>query len=250
MKEAKAFLEGYPSETPVTLTHYVAIIIAHCLGKYSELNHVLRGGKLYERLQTDVFISTLLRTAKGKDLSGFVVRDVTCKGLAEVAAECGAGATKLRHGEDREMARVQRLVEKMPNWLLRMMLNIQEFFQYTLNMSLGLFGLPKDRFGSVMVTNIGALGIDNALIPLSPYSRCAMIIGVGKPREAPVVENGDVVAGTCVTISFTFDHRYADGAHGAHVLRRFEKVFLNPHKYSSLFANKGDGGEGKEIVAY
>jgi chloramphenicol O-acetyltransferase len=42
-----------------------------------------------------------------------------------------------------------------------------------------------------------------------------------------------------VTISFTFDHRYADGVHGGMLLRRFQKVFLNPHRYPRSSAAEG-----------
>ena len=97
------------------------------------------------------------------------------------------------------------------------------------------FGIPRDRFGSVIISNIGALGVKNALIPLSPYSRCPMIIGIGKPYETAIVENGAVAVRNCVTLSFTVDHRYADGVHGAQLLQRFQKIFLNPYKHPNIF---------------
>jgi hypothetical protein len=232
---ALAFLESWPGTPRPTLTHFVAKVAAHCLGQYPELNHVLRGGNLYRRNQTDVFITTLLRTPRGKDLSGFIVRDVSAKSLAEVAALCAEGAERLRRNEDPEVNRIQQLVGRLPTWLLRPLLLVQEFLQYTLNVSLGFSGLPRDQFGSVMITNIGALGIDNAFIPLSPYSRCPVIIGIGRPREMPVVKDGAVAVSTCVTVTFTFDHRHADGAHGAHLLRRFQKVFANPAGFRRIF---------------
>ena len=86
-----------------------------------------------------------------------------------------------------------------------------------------------------MITNIGALGIDNALVPLSPYTRCPLIIGVGKVRREPVVRGDEVVIGKKICITFTFDHRYADGAHGAHIVRRFQKLFTQPERFRELF---------------
>ena len=58
---ARRFLESLDSETPPTLTHYVAKILAHCLEQYPQLNHMLRWGSLYPRKQVDVFISPPLR---------------------------------------------------------------------------------------------------------------------------------------------------------------------------------------------
>jgi pyruvate dehydrogenase E2 component (dihydrolipoamide acetyltransferase) len=86
-----------------------------------------------------------------------------------------------------------------------------------------------------MITNIGALGIENAFVPLSPYSRCPLLLAVGKPRMIPIVRDGQVVPASSVIITFTFDHRYVDGAHGSHLLRRFQKVFANPEAYRRVF---------------
>ena len=232
---ALAFLETCASDTPLTLTHYVTKIAAHCLNKFSELNHVLRMGNLYRRNNVDIFITTILKTRKGKDLSGFVIRDADKTPIGQIATIAEARALDLRKNRDKEHLKVQQIVNPIPSFFLRFLLSIQEFLQFTLNLALPSFGLPKDRFGSAMITNIGALGIENAFIPLSPYSRCPLIVGVGKPKMAPLVQGDKVVVGKSVTITFTFDHRYADGAHGSHLIRRFKKMFLNPEAYRNIF---------------
>jgi len=232
---ALAFLRTWSGETPLTLTHYVTKIVAHCLDKYSELNHVLRMGNLYERKQVNIFITTLLHGSAGKDLSGFVIRDVNRTSIAEIATICKSRADDLRQNRDEENLKVQQIVRSVPTLLLRPLLLMQEFLQFTLNISSPFLGMPKDRFGSAMITNIGALGIESALIPLSPYSRCPVLIGIGKPRKIPVVRDDKVIASNSIIINFTYDHRYADGAHGSHLMRRFKKVFVHPEMYRSVF---------------
>ena len=49
-----------------------------------------------------------------------------------------------------------------------------------------------------------------------------------------------MVAADSVMITFTFDHRYADGAHGSHLLRRFQKVFASPTAYRGVFDGKAE----------
>ena len=232
---AMEFLKTCTSDTPLTLTHYVTKIAAHCLHRYAELNHVLRKGNLYKRNHVDIFITTLLKTRKGKDLSGFVIRDADKTPIAQIAVIAEERALALRQNRDKENLKVQQIVNPLPSGLLRLLLVIQEFLQFTLNISIPGLGMPKDRFGSAMITNIGALGIENAFIPLSPYSRCPLIIGVGKPKTVPLVQDDRVVVGKSVTITFTFDHRYADGAHGSHLIRRFKKIFMNPSAYGTVF---------------
>ena len=231
---ALEYLKTCPSETPLTLTHLVAKIAAHCLNKYAELNHVLRMGNLYKRKSTDIFITTLLKSRKGKDLSGFIVRNVDQRSLAELADICKVRVEALRRNTDEENLKVQQIVNPIPSFVLRPLLLMQEWLQFTLNLSIPCLGMPKDRFGSAIITNIGALGIENAFIPLSPYSRCPLLIGIGKPRQIPVVQDGAVVPANSVILTFTFDHRYADGAHGSHLMRRFKKVFADPAAYPGV----------------
>ena len=237
VEAADAFLKTLPTPRP-SLTHYVAKIVAHCLEEHPALNHVIRGGNLYRRGQTDVFITTLLKGETGYDLSGFVLRNVPQKDLSTLANESKIEAEKLKDGTDVEMARVAELTQKLPAWVLRLVMRFQHFFHFTLNTSLRVFGLPDDRFGSVMISNFGPLGLETGLVPLSPYCRCPLIIGIGRPRPLPIVRDGAVVVAECVNISFTFDHRYADGAHGAQMMKKLQKVFLNPNRFPEIFQNE------------
>ncbi len=237
VEAADAFLKTLPTPRP-SLTHYVAKIVAHCLEEHPALNHVIRGGNLYRRGQTDVFITTLLKGETGYDLSGFVLRNVPQKDLSTLANESKIEAEKIKDGTDVEMARVAELTRKLPAWILRLVMRFQHFFHFTLNTSLRVFGLPDDRFGSVMISNFGPLGLETGLVPLSPYCRCPLIIGIGRPRPLPIVRDGVVVAAECVNISFTFDHRYADGAHGAQMMKKLQKVFLNPNRFPEIFQNE------------
>ena len=213
----------------------MAKILGHCLQKHPDLDHVLRSNALYRRPRTDLYITTLLKLKGGLDLSGFTLTDVPTKSLNELAVEAGALAERLRHGEDPETQRTKEVTEKLPAWLLRPLIALQDWCHFTLNLSLRAFGMPNDRFGSAIVTNFGPLGLQNGLVPLSPYCRCPLMIGIGKPRKIPVVEGETIVARECVTISFTFDHRYADGAHGAQLMRLFQKIFTDPERYAPIF---------------
>lgn len=235
VEAAEAFLKNYPAEVRPTMTHYIAKIVAHCLEKHPELNHLLSRRHLYRRARTDIFITTLLKTRDGLDLSGFTLFDAPRLSLGAMAALSKEATERLRDGTDPDLARIRTLTARLPGWLLGPLFRIQGFFQYTLNLSLERLGIPDDKFGSAMITHFGPLGIDNALVPLSPYCRCPLILGVGRTRPTPIVRDGQVVAADCVTISFTFDHRYADGAHGAQMMRLFQKVFVNPQRYASVF---------------
>ncbi len=235
---AERFLKGIHTDVAPTLTHFVAMIMADCVRRQPEFNRFLRAGKLYPRKSMDAFITTMLRGKKGKDLSGFEIPDICNLSIMECARVSAREADRLRKGEDAEMVAVQKKIDMLPSGLLRLVMSIQEFVAYRLNWNPRIVGMPKDRFGSFMISNIGALGLERALIPLSPYSRCPIIIGLGKPREEAIVRDGEIVIEKVVTMSMTFDHRFADGAQGALVLRRFQKIFANPEGFLDVFGMK------------
>jgi hypothetical protein len=58
----------------------------------------------------DIFITTLLNTAKGKDLSGFVIRHANRLPIAEIARIAKVRAEDLRLNRDPENLKVQQIV--------------------------------------------------------------------------------------------------------------------------------------------
>jgi pyruvate dehydrogenase E2 component (dihydrolipoamide acetyltransferase) len=70
--------------------------------------------------------------------------------------------------------------------------------------------------GTATVTNLGAYGIDAFTPVLNPPQ--ALVLGVGRIQQRPVVEDGALVVGTTSVLSLTFDHRVTDGAPAARLL--------------------------------
>ncbi|MDD4528121.1 MAG: 2-oxo acid dehydrogenase subunit E2 [Candidatus Margulisbacteria bacterium] len=223
------------NKNDVTLTHLVVKILGECFYKYNVLNLVLIRNKLFLRKETNVFVSTLLRTKKGKDLSGFSVKNVPDLTIEQVSEIVSKEVDFLRKSKESELEGFQSIVRWIPSMLLGIVYKIIDFVIYTLNLSPRIFGLPSDPIGSVIVTNLGSLGLENAFVPLSPYTRCPLIVAIGKTKMKPVVDNGQVVAKEITSLNFTLDHRYADGADAGLFLHYFKKIFENPESYSSVF---------------
>jgi hypothetical protein len=119
----------------------------------------------------------------------------------------------------------------LPNALVHPMLEALGFLTYTLNLDLEWAGVPRDPFGSVMITNIGSIGLEQAFAPLVPYSRCPLVVSLGAITDEPVVEDGRVVPGKVMRISATFDHRVLDGAHAAAMVKTVKAYLEDPYKH-------------------
>ncbi len=243
MSKALEFAEAYSRQhgVRITPTHLAAKAITHCLQVRPELNGLLRHGKVYLRRHVSIFFHVNVpgRAVNGdRDeriaqavLSGTTVHETEMKSLAEIARAFRAQAAEVRRGRDPSFVACLRIVSLLPWRLVRGFLNLGSWLVYGLNLDLGFLGLPKDPFGSVMITNVGGMGIDVAWAPLVPYTRVPLLLALGTIRDKAVVENGEVKARPVLSIGVTFDHRLIDGVHAAQMSDEFKSCFAEPAKY-------------------
>ena len=245
-----AYIEAFRAATGkhVTLTHLLAKIAAACVAQMPDANALLRFNQLYLRRRIGIFFQVAMQDPEtGElDLSGTTVFDADKKSLAEIVDEFAANVARVRALKDPTLEKTRSLFKGLiPSLLLNWTLKLVSFLCYTLNLNLSWAGLPRDPFGSVMVTNIGSLGLDQAFVPLVPYSRVPLLIAVGSVRDAPVVEDGQVVVGKEMTLSATFDHRILDGTHAAVLARTVREWFDDPFGHFDPLEPRPDAdGEG------
>ena len=92
----------------------------------------------------------------------------------------------------------------------------------------GNLGLDQVTGGTFTISNLGAIGVDTFTPVLNPPE--AAILGVGRIVNKPVVsESGELVAGTRMSLSLTFDHRLNDGAAAARFLQRIGQYIEQPY---------------------
>lgn len=216
----------------ITLSHVMARAVALALADMPDANAMLRWGRIYLRQDVDVFFQVVMKDpVSGEvDLSGLTIRQADTKDVSTIAAEFATLAEKVRAGKDAEKEQTRSLFKKMPGWLAGWVLDLTGFLIYGLNLDLRWLGLPKDPFGSVMVTNIGSLGLEEAYVPLVPYSRVPLLLAMGAVKKVPVVDpdTDAVVVKRQMRVFATFDHRLLDGAHAAKMAARLAEVFADP----------------------
>ena len=228
MTEAQPFLERLRRESGVrvTPTHLVAKAIATALQRYPESNAIIRRRWVYQRESVDVFIQVV--SDEGEDLSGIKVANADQKSVVEIARELTERAERIRAHRDPELERTKGMLDRVPNFLLGAMMKLTEFATHGLGLDLTRFGLKPDPFGTAMVSNIGTFGIDWALAPLVPFSRCAIVLLVGTVQPRPLVVDGQVMARPVLIVGVTFDHRLLDGAQSARLAKVVCDVIAHP----------------------
>lgn len=232
MEKALRYIDEFRAATGrrLTLTHMMAKAIGAVLEAMPDANAILRWNRIYLRERIGVFFQVVREDPRtGEiDLSGLTVYDPETKSLGEIVDEFAKTTGKVREGTDKT-TKSRGLFRLIPYFAINAFTKLISFLSYTLNLRLP--GVPGDPFGSVMVTNIGSIGLDEAYPPLVPYSRVPMIVAMGAVRDVPVVEDGEVVPGKVMQICASFDHRVLDGAHAAVMVKTVRGWFEEPYDH-------------------
>ena len=246
MDRAMEYLQEFRERTGkrLTVTHLIARAVAEALKRCPDANAILRFNRIYLRKRIGIFMQVVM-TDEGEDkidLSGVTIYDVEQKSLAELCDEVQEKVDVVRKRKDPALEKSRNSFRFVPFCLLNVFLKFLSFLSVTLNLDLRWMGIPQDGFGSIMITNIGTLGLDLAYVPIVPWSRVPMLLATGEVQERPMVEDGEVVIRKQMKISATFDHRLIDGFHASVMSRTLRSWLTEPYKHFGPIPGADDRG--------
>jgi pyruvate dehydrogenase E2 component (dihydrolipoamide acetyltransferase) len=157
-----------------------------------------------------------------------LIRECDKKTPEEICKELQKSASRIKKGDDFEYQKMKSSLRYVPTFLVGPILKLMGFFLYGLNLWSPLLNAPRDSFGSMMITSVGMLGIDNGFAPLVPYSRCPGLMAVGEIRKKAVIVDNEVCIRPILNIGVTMDHRHIDGKGASYMLRAFRNYLENP----------------------
>lgn len=236
MDAALAYQREFREKTGrrLTITHMMAKAAAAVFEGMPDANAILRFNRIYLRNDIAIFFQVAMKDEHtGElDLSGATVHHAETKTLLEVVDDFQATVERVRSRRDKQLEGTRSTMSKVPLMLMNSVLKTVAFLSYTLNLDLGFLGIPRDPFGSCMITNIGSLGLEEAYVPLVPYSRVPLILATGAVRKEFVVgEDDQPEVAQMMKIFATFDHRILDGAHASHMSKTMRKWFEDPYTH-------------------
>jgi pyruvate/2-oxoglutarate dehydrogenase complex dihydrolipoamide acyltransferase (E2) component len=242
MDSAVDYIKRYREQTGqrLTVTHMVARAIAAAFEKVPDANAVLRFNRIYLRKNIGVFMQVVM-TDEGEDkidLSGVTIYDVAEKNLSQIVTEVEEKVDVVRKRKDPVLEKSRGLFHKIPSLFLNLFVKLLSLLLVTFNLDLRKFGLPKDPFGSVMITNVGSLGLDLAYAPLVPYSGVGLVLATGEVQQRAVVEDDEVVIRKMMNLNATFDHRFIDGYHAAVMSRTVRAWLQKPEEHFGPIVKK------------
>src|SRR5438874_3920130 len=233
MDEAMRYMAEFRARTgrKLTVSHMMAKVAAMALKEVPDANAVLRFNRIYLRKRIGIFFQVVMTDeGAGKtDLSGATIYDVERKSLVEIYDDFCAKVDKVRKRQDPALESTRKTFLSIPYIMLNRLLKIISFFSFALHLDLRWAGIPSDPFGSMMITNVGSLGLDTAYVPLVPYSRVPILLALGNVRDAAVVRDGKLTVGKIMKVNATFAHRFIDGFHASVLSRVVREWFEHPY---------------------
>jgi pyruvate/2-oxoglutarate dehydrogenase complex dihydrolipoamide acyltransferase (E2) component len=215
----------------LTVSHLMAKASAMALEACPEANAILRWNRIYLRKRIGVFFQVLMTDQGKADLSGATLYDLERKSLLEIVDEFAQKVALVRQKEDPALEKTRGTFQRLPYLFLRPVLRVLSFLSYTLNLDLRRFGIASDPFGSLMITNIGSLGLDTAYAPLVPFSRVPLLFAIGEAKDQVLVEDGRPAVGKVMNVNATMDHRVVDGFHAARIASVLREWMENPEAH-------------------
>lgn len=232
MEKAVDYIQQFRRKTGrhLTVTHLVTKAVAEALKRCPDANAILRFNRIYLRKHVNVSV-LVVQTDEGSgkvDLTAAKIADCDKKSLVDIADELDRAVKRARSREDKALEKGKSTVQLIPYMFMNVFLKVIAFLMYTLNIDPQLFGMPRDAFGSVTITNVGSLGLDVAYVPLVPYTHVPIFVAPGEVKDVPVVEDGKVVPGKIMNVSASFDHRFIDGYHAGVLSKTLRTMLEDP----------------------
>jgi len=226
-----AFVEEAREATGVrlTLTTMVGRALAKAFADNPDLNVHMHKSHFIHRDSVSIFF--IVSASEGNELSGVKVDRADEKSALDIAGELSERAQRIRTGDDVELGKTKKMIGSTPRRLLKWSIRFSAWLTTDRGVNLPQFGLPKEAFGSAMVTSVGMFGIGHAYAPLASYYRVPLLVLVGEVADKPWVIDGEVVARPILNLTATIDHRYIDGYHASRLARSVREYVEDPKRF-------------------
>lgn len=174
----------------------------------------------------DVSVGFAVDIGQGTDLAPCKVPDADTLTPAEIATAVWSGVRKLRAGVDEGFNLTTRIAAWVPGPLMRPLMMASSTWLGGLGRP--LLGQEGNPLGSVFISNVQPLGVEEVFLAPVPFARTPVYISLGVVTDRPVVRDGQVVIVPQFTLCLTGDHRLVDGVQCAIYFDALKRYLADP----------------------
>lgn len=208
----------------LTAMHVVGAAAARALRTVPAGNARVLGGRVLPH--ADVSVAFAVDIGRGSDLAPVKVPAADVLTPGEIATAVWRGVRALRGGTDPGFRTSSRVAAAVPVPLMRPLMSVASVVLGGLG--LPLFGQQGSPLGSVFLSNVAPLGIEEVFLAPVPFARAHVYLALGTVTERPVVRDGGVVPVRQMTLCLTGDHRIIDGVQAGIYLAELRRLLAEP----------------------
>lgn len=191
----------------LTIMHVLGAAAAQAALAVPAANTRVRGGRVVPF--DDISIGFAVDIGQGTDLAPCKISGAAALTPAEIATATWEGVRALRSGSDPGFNTSTKVAGYLPTPLMKPMMLATSYL-------LGGWGLPLlgqkgNPLGSVFISNVAPLGVEEVFLAPLPFARTPVYISLGVVTDRAVVRDGAVVVVPQFTLCLTGDHRLVDG---------------------------------------
>jgi len=219
---------GWLDERGFSLFELMLCGYVRALATRPDLHRFVVGRRLYQRKDIELSFAVKKQLADGAALTMVKVRFDPDDDVAAVSRRLrdaiGVGRGDVPVASEKEMM----LVTRLPRVLVRFLVWAQGVLDY-FNMLPSSLIRNDPLYASMVVANLGSIGLDAAYHHLYEYGTVPLFAAIGRVHKAQWVDTaGQVSVRDVVEVRYAFDERIADGFYAARSLERFKDWIEDP----------------------
>ena len=193
------------------------------------LNQFIMKGRQYRR--NEITVSLMVKknmsvegeeTSVKMDFRGDETPEEVKERLNEMIEKEKSGA-----GEDNDMDALVKVLDKIPDWLLRKVVRFLKFLDRHNMMPYPVIKASPFH-ASAFVTNMGSLGINAIYHHIYNFGTVGIFLAIGRKNKSLKMVKGEVVEEKTLKLAFVSDERICDGYYYATALKQFFRYLKRP----------------------
>lgn len=232
--ELEKWLDEYHAKTgrKLNFLHVYMTYAGLQLHEQHRLNRYVCGNRFYQRDGVTVSVSAKKKKENGGKivlLKVPVLKDDTVGAVTDRFLDLlGEGREKENIYQEKEM----NFFTKLPPFVLKGFLKLAKFLD-RYHLLPGKFVDPDPLYTSIVIANIGSVGLEAAYHHLYDYGNCPFFAMIGCTKDQLVIKDGTQQVRRQLEIKYAFDERVEDGLACAFGLEKVKKAIENPYELIS-----------------
>lgn len=219
--------ETHPPELKLTLHSLLLRACAKAYPLNPRMNRFVAGNQYYQRDGIYISFSAKKEFSESGGLLIFKRRFEPNETIEEMLHDLRNMLQRDRKAKTSDQEKETSTLLRLPRPLLQLgMMGVRALDYFNLLPPSFIDGNPL--FAGMFISNLGSLGMNSGWHHLYKFGNVCLFGVMGSPYDAPVVEDGKVVARKVCSLKWTFDERVEDGLNAGRAAGTVTQFLENP----------------------